>query len=71
MTILPACRGGLLGGLLSAARGSDAALDPKVAAAVAAGDYGVDVSTQIHGHLNRNTFQVLLFINFDNMHILI
>lgn len=52
----PLCAGSLLGGLFGGP-GYDG-VDPAVAAAVAAGDYGVDVSTQIHGRLSRNTFQV-------------
>lgn len=57
---IPTCNGGLLGDLW----GEDASVGqrvPELEAAIAAGNYGVDVSTQIHGHLNRNTLQVHVF----------
>ena len=57
LAFLPLCAGSILGGLFPSA-GQGAGVDPGRAAAIAAGDYGVDVSTMIHGRLDRNTFQV-------------
>ena len=54
--IVPLCAGSLLGGLFGGP--TEVEKDTAVVAAEAAGDYGVDVSTQIHGRLSRNTFQV-------------
>jgi hypothetical protein len=50
----PLSRGGLLTGLFSEGGTSTAAARLREAA----GDYGVDVSTQIHGRLSKDTFQV-------------